>query len=71
MAQKLRKLFGKQVRERRLELGYSQEVFADLVGYDRTYISGIERGNRNPSIDAIEAIAKALRVRVSALLDGA
>lgn len=71
MAQKLRKLFGKQVRERRRELGYSQEAFADLVGYDRTYISGIERGNRNPSIDAIEAIAKALRVRVSVLFDGA
>jgi transcriptional regulator with XRE-family HTH domain len=42
----------------------TQEAFADECGFDRTYISGIERGVRNPSLDAIEILAKALSVRV-------
>ena len=41
----------------RRALGHFQEGFADLVGLDRTYVGGIERGERNPSLKAILAIA--------------
>ena len=60
--------FGKAVRKRRHKLGVSQEEFADLCGLDRTYIGGIERGERNVSLVNIERIAKALRISLSELL---
>jgi transcriptional regulator with XRE-family HTH domain len=59
--------FGERVRELRKDLGLSQEGFADACGFDRTYISGIERGLRNPSLTAIEILAKALGISVSDL----
>ena len=52
--------FGIVVRERREELRISQDALADKSGFDRTYISGIERGRRNPSLQTIERLAKAL-----------
>ena len=71
MASKLKKQFGKRVRELRQAKGFSsQEAFGDRCGFDRTYISGIERGVRNPSLDAIEVLAKTLGVKVAALFDG-
>lgn len=62
--------FGSRLREKRGELGLSQEAFADKCGLDRTYISGIERGKRNVSLLNIEAIAKALGTSVSELTKG-
>jgi transcriptional regulator with XRE-family HTH domain len=62
--------FGERVRELRKEQGLSQEGFADMCGFDRTYISGIERGVRNPSLSAIEALAMALSVTVAELFSG-
>jgi transcriptional regulator with XRE-family HTH domain len=62
--------FGERIRKLRKDRGLSQDGFADLCGFDRTYISGIERGRRNPSLLAIEALAKALSVTVAELLDG-
>ncbi|SFH73177.1 Helix-turn-helix [Collimonas sp. OK307] len=41
-----------------------------MCGFDRTYISGIERGVRNPSLSAIEALAMALSVTVAELFSG-
>ena len=41
-----------------------------MCGFDRTYISGIERGVRNPSLSAIEALAMALDVTVAELFSG-
>jgi transcriptional regulator with XRE-family HTH domain len=68
VASQLKRRFGKRVREPRLARGYtSQEAFGDKCGFDRTYISGIERGVRNPSLDAIEILAKALGVSVAEL----
>lgn len=49
--------------------GWSQEALADAVPIDRTYISGIERKVRNPTIDVIERIARALDVPAGSLLD--
>jgi transcriptional regulator with XRE-family HTH domain len=62
VATTLRQRFGERVRELRTQAGYSQEAFADHVGYARSYMSRVERGTGNPSLDAIEAFAVALRV---------
>ena len=60
---------GKKIRELRVEQGYSQERLGEITGLDRTYISGVERGVRNPSLRSIERLAKALKVKVSELVD--
>lgn len=57
-----------QMRIVRLSAGLSQEALAHLAGLDRTYIGGIERSERNVSIDNIEKIADALKVDVAILL---
>ncbi|WP_460488509.1 helix-turn-helix domain-containing protein [Curvibacter fontanus] len=57
-----------QMRVVRLSAGLSQEALAHLAGLDRTYIGGIERSERNVSIDNIEKIANALKVDVALLL---
>ena len=62
--------FGTRVRELRLGKGYSQESFAAKCGLDRTYLGGIERGERNVAIRNIEIIAKALDMTLSELMDG-
>jgi transcriptional regulator with XRE-family HTH domain len=62
--------FGARVRELRQAAGLSQEAFADCCGLDRTYISGIERGKRNVSLENLKVLAKALNVTLSALLEG-
>jgi transcriptional regulator with XRE-family HTH domain len=59
--------FGKALRQRRQKLGVSQEEFADMCGLDRTYVGGIERGERNVALVNIEKIAKALRVSLPEL----
>jgi transcriptional regulator with XRE-family HTH domain len=48
----------------------SQEEFADLCGLDRTYIGGIERGERNVSLVNIEKIAQTFKVSLSDLFRG-
>ncbi|MBI4582013.1 MAG: helix-turn-helix transcriptional regulator [Planctomycetes bacterium] len=62
--------FGKRVRELRSLRGYSQEEFADKCGLDRTYMGGIERGERNLSLRKIELIAQALKISLSKLMTG-
>jgi transcriptional regulator with XRE-family HTH domain len=64
------KRFGSRVRERRNAVRLSQEAFADKCGLDRTYISGIERGNRNVALRNIEAIARALGISIATLMRG-
>ena len=63
----IRGRFGKAVRSRRNKLGVSQEEFAYMCGLDRTYIGGIERGERNVSLLNIEKIAEALKISLSEL----
>jgi transcriptional regulator with XRE-family HTH domain len=62
--------FGKAVRNRRQKLGVSQEEFADMCELDRTYVGGVERGERNLSLINIEKIALAFRVPLSELFKG-
>jgi transcriptional regulator with XRE-family HTH domain len=66
----IRRRFGRAVRKRRGRLGVSQEEFADLCGLHRTYMGGIERGERNISLANIEKIARALKITVSELFRG-
>lgn len=64
-----RRQFGDRVRELRQAGGWtSQEAFANDIGLDRTYISGIERGRRNPTLDIIVKIADGLDVPPAELL---
>lgn len=60
--------FAHRVRQRRVELGLSQEKLAELSGLDRTYISGIERGVRNPTLSTAERVAQALGVPLAWLV---
>jgi transcriptional regulator with XRE-family HTH domain len=60
--------FGEAIRQMRGELGLSQEALAEACDLDRTYISGIERGSRNPSLTNILKIAAALNARPADLL---
>lgn len=64
------KKFGDRVRELRKERGLSQEDLAELAGLHRTYIGGIERGERNVALVNILRLAKALNVSPGELLDG-
>jgi transcriptional regulator with XRE-family HTH domain len=66
----IRVRFGKAVRARRMRLRVSQEAFADMCGLDRTYVGGVERGERNLSLLNIQKVAKALNVSLSELFRG-
>jgi len=59
--------FGKRLSFLRREKGLSQEGFADLAGVHRTYMGGIERGERNPTLIMIHKIAAALGLPPAAL----
>jgi transcriptional regulator with XRE-family HTH domain len=56
------------IRERRHRLGVSQEEFGYRVGLHRNYVGGLERGERNPSLEALIDLTSALGVSPSALL---
>lgn len=60
---------GQNLRRAREALGISQEDLADRAGLHRTYVSGVERGVRNPTVTVLEKLAKALKVKSSSLLD--
>jgi transcriptional regulator with XRE-family HTH domain len=61
--------FGQKVRAVRKMKNLSQEALADRSELDRTYIGGVERGERNVSLINIEKIAKALEVEIKDLFD--
>jgi transcriptional regulator with XRE-family HTH domain len=63
-----RRIFGQNVRDAREALQLSQEELGHEIDIDRTYISGIERGVRNPSLDVIVKIAQRLKTTPAALL---
>ncbi len=63
----IKQKFGQKVKKLRLKKGLSQEEFAFKADLDRTYISSIEKGNRNVSITVIEKISNALEVDIKEL----
>lgn len=64
-----RATFGRQVRRLREAAGMSQEVLADRAGLHRTYVSSLERGQRNVGLDNILSLANALGVRPGRLFE--
>lgn len=56
----LQKAVGRNLRAYRLERGYSQEAFAEVLGVHRTYMGGLERGERNLTLKSLERIADRL-----------
>ena len=62
--------FGERVRKLRKKQGFSQEDFAQECGLDRTYMGGIERGERNLALKNIEKIANALGLSIAQLMRG-
>lgn len=62
-------VFGATIRRLRLSKGLSQEQLADLAQLDRTYIGGIERGERNVSLTNIVRLSKAINVDVRTFFD--
>ena len=57
------------LRRLRHEKGWSQEEFADRAGIHRTYVSDLERGARNPTIEVVERLAKPFKVKAGSLMD--
>ena len=70
MTQRDLRRFGSRIRELRKRARLSQEGLADLVRLHRTYIGGIERGERNIGLLNLLRLARALRVSPSVLLEG-
>lgn len=61
----LQQKLGQKIKTLRNGAGFTQEKLGELTGLDRTYISDIERGKRNPSLKSLEKLAKALKVSIS------
>jgi transcriptional regulator with XRE-family HTH domain len=59
--------FGQRLRALRKRIGASQETLAEKAGLDRTYISSIERGKRNVSLENIARLSTALKVEIKDL----
>jgi transcriptional regulator with XRE-family HTH domain len=64
----LQVIVGANLRRYRQSQGLSQEAFADVLGWHRTYIGGLERGERNLTLRAVERIALRLKVDPLSLL---
>ena len=64
----IRNKFGKRLRELRTAKGYSQEQLAEKATLHWTYIGGIERGERNPTLINVEKLARALDISLPELL---
>lgn len=64
----IRKTMGANLRRIRLQARLSQEELADRAGIDRTYMSGLERGVRNPSLLVMDRIAQALGASIADLV---
>jgi transcriptional regulator with XRE-family HTH domain len=65
----LSRQFGDCVRALRAETGLSQVEFGERCGFNQTYLSRIENGHANPTLNAVEVIANALGMRVFDLFD--
>lgn len=62
--------FGKRVRQARVSCGWSQEELAFELEVDRSYVSSLERGQRNPTLKTIAKVAEAFQLTISELCLG-
>ncbi len=65
----IRKAIGQRIKELRKEKGLTQEELGNICGLSYKFISDVERGKQNASVDSITSIAKGLNVQLSALFD--
>jgi transcriptional regulator with XRE-family HTH domain len=66
----LQRTFGFNLRAHRQAMDLSQEAFAEIVKLHRTYVGGLERGERNVTLKAVERMAEQLDVDPLDLLEG-
>ena len=64
----LQKAVGRNLRAYRMERGLSQEAFAEVLGVHRTYMGGVERGERNLTLKSVERMAEKLGMEARGLL---
>jgi transcriptional regulator with XRE-family HTH domain len=64
----LQKIVGRRLREQRESLGLSQEAMAERLGYHRTFLGSVERGERNLTLASVEQLATSLGVPALDLL---
>lgn len=69
MADDVRLMVGKNVKRLRLAAGLTQAALAERMGVDRAYVSGLELGQRNPTIVTLWHITKALGIGLRMLFD--
>ena len=69
MNTKILKNFGETLKRKRREANYSQEEFAEKLNVHRTYMSFLERGQRNPSLIMLFKISRALKIKLPELFE--
>jgi transcriptional regulator with XRE-family HTH domain len=69
MSEDVRRMVGRNVQRLRIAAGLSQAALAERMGVDRAYVSGLELGQRNPTIVTLWHIAKALGVKLRLFFD--
>jgi transcriptional regulator with XRE-family HTH domain len=70
MSDDVRRLVGRNVKRLRIAAGISQAELAERMGIDRAYVSGLELGQRNPTVVTLWHIGKALGVKLKSFFDG-
>ena len=64
MSEDVRRMVGRNVQRLRIEAGLSQAALSERMGVDRAYVSGLELGQRNPTILSLWHVAQALEVKL-------
>lgn len=70
VTQDVQQRFGERLREVRKRAGFTKEGLAEAAGLDRSYCGSVERGERNVALRNIEALADALGITISELMEG-
>jgi len=68
--QSIQRRLGDRIRKLRVGKGWSQEEFAEVTGFHRTYVGAMERGEKNMTISTLQIVAKTFDVTISALFRG-
>jgi transcriptional regulator with XRE-family HTH domain len=69
MSEDVRRMVGRNVKRLRIAAGLSQAALAERMGVDRAYVSGLELGQRNPTIVTLWHLAEALGVKLRRFFD--
>jgi len=70
MSKDVRRVVGTNVRRARKSAGLTQAALAEKMDVDRAYVSGLERGERNPTIVTLWHVAQALKAKVYSFFEG-